>query len=227
MNKISIIIPCYGQAQYLPNAIESALNQTVKAHEIIVVNDGSKDGSLEIAKSYENKGIKVIDQVNKGLASARNTGIMNSTGDYILPLDADDMLVETAIEEITKRIEETEADIVAPSFKCYGLSNETIILNGDGLIAKSFIYANRLGYFSAYKRSKALEIGGYSPKMVEGYEDLHFWIDMFKRGASISVIQKPLVLYQVKANSMIHEAQANHDKLMAQIYKDHQAVYES
>ena len=90
---ISIIIPCYNQAEYLPQAIESALNQkTGEDFEVIVVNDGSTDNSLEIAKSY--KGIKVISQVNKGLSSARNTGIMNAIGDYILFLDADDNFYE-------------------------------------------------------------------------------------------------------------------------------------
>src|SRR3990167_2888452 len=85
-NKISVIIPSYNQASYLPDAIESVLTQKVAPHEIIVVDDGSTDGSLEIARKYA---VKVIVQVNKGLPSARNTGIMNATGDYILPLDAE------------------------------------------------------------------------------------------------------------------------------------------
>src|SRR3990167_3316509 len=99
--KISIIIPSYNQQDYLADAIESALNQTVKAHEIIIINDGSLDHSLEIANKYP---VKIIDQTNRGLPSARNTGILNATGDYILPLDADDILMENCLERIMQVI---------------------------------------------------------------------------------------------------------------------------
>jgi len=222
---LSIIIPSYNQEPYLADAIESALAQTTPAKEIIVIDDGSTDNSLAIARSYEDR-VKVISQVNKGLASARNTGIMNTNADYILPLDADDMLMENCVERIMEEAEKTEADIIAPSFKTFGLANQEVILQG-GLIAKSFVYANRIGYFSAFRKDKAIVIGGYSPKMVWGYEDLHFWIDLLKRGATVAVIQEPLVLYRVKDNSMIHIAQNHHEELMTQIMRDHQEVYEN
>ena len=220
---ISVIIPSFGQAQYLSEAIESVLDQTFKPHEIIVIDDGSTDGSLAIAKSYEPK-IKVISQVNKGLASARNTGIMNATGDYILPLDADDMLYPNCIERITKEIEETHADIIPPSFKVFGLGNEIVILEKNPTL-EMFKAGNRFGYFSAIKRSVLLEVGGYSPRMTWGYEDYHLWFDLLKRGKTFSVIQEALVLYRVKENSMIHSAKAHHEELMAQIRKDNPEVF--
>src|SRR3990167_10854 len=113
---ISCIIPSYNQSQYLNSAISSALDQTVKAHEIICVDDGSADNSLAVAQSYEDLGVKVISQTNRGLPSARNSGIAVATGDFILPLDADDMLLENAIEKITEVAEQTNADIISPSF---------------------------------------------------------------------------------------------------------------
>lgn len=227
MRKISVIIPSFNQSQYLSDCIESVLSQTKAPHEIIVIDDGSTDNSLEIARSYEDKGVKVIAQVNKGLASARNTGIMNSTGEYILPLDADDMLYENAIELIEKTIEETDADIVAPSLKNFGIDSTTIILEKVVGGVESFIEANRIPYASAFKKSCALEVGGYSPKMVHGYEDLHFWIDLLKRGKKIVTIQEPLLLYRTKESSMWHDALKHHDELMAQINKDHAPKQES
>ena len=125
---ISIVIPSYQQAQYLNQAIDSVLNQTVKAHEIIVVDDGSQDNSLALAQAYEELGVRVISQVNKGLPSARNAGIMNATGDYILPLDSDDILLPSAVEKITEIAEKTKADVISPSFKCFGLAQNEIIL---------------------------------------------------------------------------------------------------
>lgn len=215
--KVSIIIPSYGQEAYLVEAIESALAQTVPC-EIIVIDDGSPDQSLKIARSYEPR-IKVISQVNKGLASARNTGIMNATGDYILPLDADDILHPTCVSEIIFYAEKTGADVIGPSLQEFGISNTTIILKENPTI-EDFRLGNYLGYFSAIKKEALLEVGGYSPKMAQGYEDLHLWINLLTRGKKIITIPQPLVLYRTKAKSMWTEAKKHHAELMGQIYKD-------
>src|SRR3990167_3356769 len=222
--KISIIITSYNQSQYLNSAIASVLDQTVKAHEIIVIDDGSQDNSLEIARSYEGLGVKVISQVNKGLPSARNTGIMNATGDYLLFLDSDDMLLENAIEKITEIVEKTNADIISPSFKCFGLAQNEIILMENPTI-EDFKTGNRVGYCSAVKREALLEVGGYSSKMVFGYEDLALWYDLLSRGKKLVTIQEVLWLYRVKEKSIIHDAQAHHVELMAQIAKDFPKIF--
>lgn len=222
MTKISIVIPCFEQAQYLASAISSALEQTVKPLEVIVVIDGGKDNSLEIAKSF--KGVKVISQVNKGLSSARNSGIMNATGDYILPLDADDMLLENAIEKITEVAERTNADIISPSLKCFGLAQDEIILMENPSI-EDFKVANRVGYCSAIKREALLEVGGYSPKMTFGYEDLHLTFNLLSMGKKLVTIPEVLWLYRTKEKSMIHDAMAHHKELMAQIAKDFPKIF--
>lgn len=222
MSCISIIIPSYQQAQFLPDCLESILNQTRKPLEVIVIDDGSTDGSLEIARKYP---VKVISQVNKGLASARNTGIMNAKGVFILPLDADDMLQPNAIEVFEQKIKESDADIIAPSFKTFGVQNHEVIL-GQGLTLRHFRDANYIGYFSAFRRSKLLEIGGYSPRMTWGYEDYHMTIDLLKRGAKLLVLSEMLVLYRSKENSMIAVAQQHHNELIAQIAKDHPTLYQ-
>ena len=215
---ITISISSYNQGEYLPDAIESALAQTVPC-EVIVVDDGSTDNSLEIARKYP---VKVISQVNKGLSSVRNTGIMNTRDDdddYLLFLDADDILLPNAIEKIEKVIEETNADIVAPSLKTFGTSNQEIILMPNPTI-EDFKIANRIGYCSAIKREKLLEVGGYSPRMTFGYEDLHLTFNLLSRGATIVTIPEVLWLYRTKEKSMIHDAQSHHQELMQQIYKD-------
>jgi len=90
-SKVSVVIPLYNQKQYVGEAIESILNQTYPNIEIIVVNDGSTDNPFSELKKYE-KDIILINQENRGLAGARNTGIRNSTGEYLQFLDADDFL---------------------------------------------------------------------------------------------------------------------------------------
>ena len=215
--KISVVIPCWNQAQYLPEAIESVLAQTLKPHEVIVVNDGSPDDTRYIAKSYPE--VKYIEQVNKGLASARNTGIMNMTGDYFYPLDADDKMYPNCVERVSRVIEETDADIVAPSFRCFGEQTGEVILMPEPQF-NDFKAGNRIGYFSAIKKQALLEIGGYSPRMIHGYEDYHLWVNMLHAGKRIVTIPEPLIFYRTKKESMITDAQKHHSELMTQIYKD-------
>ena len=222
--KISIIIPLFNQAQYVASTISSVLDQSKKPHEIIVVNDGSTDDSLEIAKSFENQGVKVISQTNRGLPSARNTGIMNATGDYILPLDADDMLLENAIERIAQVAQDTNADIISPSFKCFGIAQDEIILMSNPKI-EDFKTGNRVGYCSAVKRDVLLEAGGYSSKMWCGYEDLALWFDLLSRGKKLITIPEVLWLYRTKPNSMIDDAKKHHVELMTQIAKDFPDIF--
>jgi len=229
---ISIIIPSYNQQEYLPDAIESALNQTVKADEIIIVDDGSTDNSLEIAKKYP---VKVVSQVNKGLASARNAGIMNAKGDYCLFLDADDMLLDNCVKRILEAIDKNsgltneglmfgQPDIIAPSFKCFGLSQQEVILMPNPTI-EDFKTANRIGYCSAIKRSALLEVGGYNPKMTWGAEDYDLWFDLLKRGKKLVTIPEVLWLYRIKEKSMWSETQKHQEEFMNQIKLNHPTIW--
>jgi glycosyltransferase involved in cell wall biosynthesis len=95
---VSILIPCYNSREYLAETIESALNQTWPNCEIIIVDDGSNDDSLEIAREYEGDDVHVIAQSNQGAPAARNRAFRASTGDYIQYLDADDLLHPRKIE---------------------------------------------------------------------------------------------------------------------------------
>ncbi len=100
--QVSIVIPCYNQGRFLAAAIESALTQTYAAHEIIVVDDGSLDQTDEVAARYP--GVRCIRQPNQGVASARNAGLRCSTGDYIVFIDADDLLLSHALEAGVSRL---------------------------------------------------------------------------------------------------------------------------
>ncbi|MES2425757.1 MAG: glycosyltransferase family 2 protein [Bacteroidota bacterium] len=96
--KVSIIIPAYNSEQYIAETIKSAMAQTWRNKEIIIVDDGSTDNTLQIAKSFESLGVKIIHQPNKGAAAARNIGLATATGTYIQFLDADDLLSSDKIE---------------------------------------------------------------------------------------------------------------------------------
>ena len=94
MAKLSIIVPVYNVEKYLPKCLESLTNQTLKDIEIICVNDGSMDNSLAILKEFASKDsrIRIIDNQHQGVAKTRNTGIEQSTGEYIGFVDSDDYI---------------------------------------------------------------------------------------------------------------------------------------
>lgn len=220
--RVSIIIPLYNQIEYVEEAIGSALAQTIPS-EIIVINDGSTDGS-GILVSSKFPQVRLINQVNKGLASARNTGIMAATGDYVLPLDSDDMLLPNCVQRILEVAEETHADIIAPSLQEFGISHAPVLLKPSPTL-EDFKIGNHIGYFSAVKRDVLVEVGGYNPKMTWGYEDYDLWFDLLKRKKTIVTIPEPLVMYRTKEKSMITTANEHRDELMDQIYKNHPEIW--
>lgn len=110
---VSIIIPCYNAERWVAATLESALAQTWPAKEIITVNDGSTDSTLSVVKSFSGRGVKVIDQPNRGAAAARNTGLHAAQGTFIQWLDADDLLSSEKITAQMKLLAERPEGSVA------------------------------------------------------------------------------------------------------------------
>lgn len=114
---ISIIIPVYNQSKYVGKCIESVIDQTYTNIEIIVINDGSTDNSLEIIKKYNDKRIKVINQNNQGVYKTRCNGIKLSKGKYIFFLDSDDFIEKNCIKKLYMNVNKYNADVVRCNFK--------------------------------------------------------------------------------------------------------------
>src|SRR5689334_12629004 len=90
--RVSILVPCYNAARWLPATLASALAQTESSIEVIVVDDGSTDESLAVARSYESRGVRVFSQRNAGASAARNRAMREARGEFLQFLDADDLL---------------------------------------------------------------------------------------------------------------------------------------
>lgn len=97
MPKFSIVVPVYNVEPYIKKCLDSIFNQSFKDYEVIVVNDGTKDKSMDIVKKYD---VKIINQENKGLSEARNAGVKKATGDYIIFIDSDDYIENNLLKEI-------------------------------------------------------------------------------------------------------------------------------
>lgn len=122
--KVSVIIPVYNVEKYLDDCLENVVNQTLKDIEIICVNDGSTDNSLEILQKYENQDsrIKIINKENGGLSSARNAGLKEAKGEYILFLDSDDM-VSKGVCKNAYYLAKTYGDVDAVEMKIIQFKN--------------------------------------------------------------------------------------------------------
>lgn len=110
---VSILIPCYNSSQWLAETLKSALTQTWQNKEIIVVDDGSTDNSLAIAKSFESPVVKVISQENQGQSAAENRALTEAQGDFIQYLDADDLLAPDKIERQIEFLDDANECVTA------------------------------------------------------------------------------------------------------------------
>ena len=110
---VSIIVPVYKVEKYLNKCVDSILDQSYQNIEVILVDDGSPDNSGKLCDEYvTNQRVKVIHQKNMGLSGARNTGIENSTGDYLMFIDSDDYIDKDMVKYLVKKSFETNTDIV-------------------------------------------------------------------------------------------------------------------
>ena len=115
MCKVSIIVPVYNVEKYLRECLDSIAMQTIDDFEVICINDGSEDNSDRILTEYEKKykNIKIlVHEENKGLSAARNTGIRNAAGEYLLFVDADDYILPETCETLYEQARKTESEVL-------------------------------------------------------------------------------------------------------------------
>lgn len=209
---VSVIIPCYNHAEFLGEAIASAKAQTYAAVEIIVIDDGSADASAQIARDC---GVTLIQQPNAGPAKARNAGIAAASGDYILPLDADDTLERTCLEKLADLASSSGADIAAPSYALFGDEQGTVYTPDP------ITHPTQIPGTSLIRRSKLLEVGGYDESFRIGWEDYEMWIRMLKAGATVAPTREVLFGYRSYGQSRSHTARANIASLEDQVVAKH------
>lgn len=139
MAKISVIVPIYNSEKHIKKCLDSIVNQSYKNIEIILVNDGSIDKSEEICKEYadNDKRIKYIFQLNNGVSSARNNGITNASGEYLLFVDSDDYIDLDMIEILTNNTLE-EWDLIIFGFKEFCCINNTELILGSYVSSKRY-----------------------------------------------------------------------------------------
>ncbi len=225
---VSIIVPCYKQAHYLSDALDSVLAQTYSNWECIIVNDGSPDQTDEVVKPYliKDSRFKYIKQANNGLPAARNTGIRNSCGLYILPLDGDDIIEPTYLEKAINWFENhPETKLVYCRARLFGSINSS--WNLDDYDYDKFIWCNCIFCSSVYKREDYDKTNGYNTNMVHGFEDWDFWLSLLSKNDIVHRLDDVLFSYRIKKESMSTSLNQNHlDQMYIQLYRNHPDIYE-
>lgn len=211
-NLISIIVPVYNVSEYLPRCLDSLINQTYKNIEIILVNDGSTDNSLEICKKYAEKDlrIKVIDKENGGISSARNTGIAEASGEWIGFVDSDDYIEPCTYEIALNTALEKNTKLVQWNLNISRESKEVAILHP---IPEGFVDLtdnNTLIWIFSTVYTKLIHkdlLNLIKPAFINGLsmaEDVCFSYRLFNEAGKFYYIEKALYHYYIRKNSTMH-----------------------
>lgn len=212
---VSIIVPCYNQAHYLPKALESVLEQTYTDWECIIVNDGSPDDTEEVAQDWVALDPRFIylNKENGGLSSARNAGLNIATGDFIQFLDADDFLdfkkLELSLAECQK-VSGSKRKIVISNFRMF---TDEVSLSKDPFceLKQEYFNFNELLFGWDYKFSIPIHCGFFESSFFHNFkftedlkakEDWIMWLSIFKSEPDVFFIDSSLAYYRTHEGSM-------------------------
>ncbi|MCX8042728.1 MAG: glycosyltransferase, partial [Desulfobacterota bacterium] len=228
---VSVVVPCYNHGAYLRECVESIVRQSFQNFEIIIVNDGSTDDSLGVARQlmreYPDHRIRILDQPHSGQpAIARNNGIAAALGKYILSLDADDWILPDALAGMVAAADARDgSEVVA-----YGYMQKFGVKNNvwpTGPCNRNILpRQNQLPNASLYRKSLWEKIGGYNQN-VPGYEDWDFWIRASQAGAEFICLDRICIMYRTtESTSMLDRAAARHEHNVAHIIMNSPALYD-
>lgn len=228
ISNVTVVIPCYNDGLYIMEALNSILNQTLKADKIIIVDDGSGQETKDVLATIIHKNVTIIYQENQGVCKARNNAIQLAETDYILNLDADDYFEATFIE---KAVEVLNSNHKVAAVGCWVkiLKNKVLekeIKKPSGGSVKDFIVINN-GIASSLFRKKCWEmVSGYDVEMRNGYEDWEFWIAILKCNYEMVILKEPLYTYRQKMHSRNTNALNKYDyDLRKYIFIKHKELY--
>jgi glycosyltransferase involved in cell wall biosynthesis len=205
MNPIlSIIIPCFNSGEYINDCLSSILNTGFSNTEIIIVDDGSTDQkTLKLLDSLD-KNIKVIRQLNKGPAGARNTGVKNSNGEILLFLDSDNMIKSNYINKALSVFDNDEIGVVYGNPEFFGDKLTEFRNFSHGNFDLDKILVGNYIDMCAFVRKKTWEdVGGFDENLlVFGFEDWEFWIRIGETKWKFHHINESLFDYRIREGSV-------------------------
>lgn len=200
---ISIVIPVYNCAGYVNDTIQSVVKSSYPNWEIILINDGSTDRSPTVCKEWETKypeKIRLIDQRNQGPSVARNVGIFYARGEFILPLDSDDKIHPEYIGLAIAQFQSDEqTKVVYCEAEKFGEKSGPWNLKPFSL--KQLALDNMIFVSGVFRKKDWEDVGGYDPRLIWGWEDWEFWINLLKHGGKVVKLPQVGFYYRIRKGS--------------------------
>lgn len=225
---VSVIVPCYNQGAYLSGSLESVYVQLYEDWECIIIDDGSADNSSEVAKQWVEKDgrFKYLHVANAGVSNARNVGIKNSSGTYILPLDGDDKISADFIGQAVREIEKGPAiKLVYSMAELFG--DATGKWDFGSYDFKKMLHVNLICCTALYRRTDFDATTGYNINMKSGLEDWDFWLSLLKPADKVIKMKEGIFYYRRKKQSRSAAIDPLMDrKLKWQIFLNHTELYQ-
>lgn len=225
---ISIVIPCYNDAQYIEQAVLSALNQTYPNIEVIVVDDGSNAITKAVLQSLEPKITKLITQENQGQSKARNVGINQAQGDFILVLDSDDFFESTFCEKAMNVFLNNKSIklVSCQALLLFEDGSSSIYVHSGGNI-ENFLFKNNALGSALFKKQEWENCGKYDENMNQGFEDWEFYLRLLMSGGNAVIIDEPLYNYRRRSDSTTVRATTLKYKLQCYVFIKHEQLYKN
>lgn len=226
MSKVSVVISCYNLGASLDEAVNSVLAQTFTDYEIIIVNDGSTDPpTCQLLSDYSKPKTRVFHIENSGVAVARNKGIEEASGEYILPLDADDRIGRTYLEKTVEVLEQKKnVGIVYCHCELFGAVNGK--WNMPSFSLPHQLMDNLIFSAAMFRKADWKVARGYDPALQYGWEDWDFWLSLLENGTQVFRLPDVLFYYRIRPNS--RERSINFIRrcfLMLKIVRKHYWLY--
>lgn len=225
--KISIIIPCYNSDKYILETINCVLSQTFLFWECILINDGSSDRTEDIILAYIKRDdrFKYIYQENSGVCIARNNAIKYSQGEYVLCLDAGDLISDNFLQETTCLLDRNPDLTVATSVVMF-FGRSKGVLNVVSYDLNVLLAENQLVITSLFRRSDFDRVGGFNENMKEGFEDWDFWISILKNNGLVECASGAVFKYRLLNSSRNRQITLEKEKrLRNQIWENHKELF--
>ena len=226
---VSVVVPIYNTEKYLAETVDSILASTYKDIEVILVNDGSTDGSADICRKYQNADPRVIyiEQENAGVVAARNRAVSIAKGEFILPVDSDDCIAPTYIEKAVAVMREHD-NVGIVYCKAEFIGDRHGEWEMPPYTLPQMLWGNVIIEASMFRREDWEKVGGYKPCMESYCEDYDFWLSIIELSRDVHKIQEILVYYRVRNESRTKQLEMDIDKQIKgakQIYDMHKNLY--
>lgn len=229
MKKVSVIMPCFNDGAYIEEAVASIRAQTYPNIELVIIDDGSDEPETKaVLEKLESSGAVLLHTNRLRPAGARNTGIAAATGEYILPVDADDLIAPNYIEKAVKIMDDNDnigvvychADLFGEQSGPWELPDYSL----EKMLLDNIIFVSAM-----FRREDWCKVGGYRTTMKHGMEDYDFWLSILELDRNVHQLPEVLFHYRIKPVSRttrFQEDPAVVQQTYRMIYNQHPVLYE-